>query len=74
MESHISFKWKSVDIISSQGKDGPFGILSKKKNKAKNKMGTEKQNNYVVNQFQAVLFLHPLKMAETVLFHWPGMG
>ena len=50
------------------------GYLAKK-NKAKNKMGTEKQNNYVVNQFQAnVLFLHPLKMAETVLFHWPEMG
>ena len=33
-------------------------------------MGTEKQNNYyVVNQFQAnVPFLHPLKMAETLLF------
>ena len=33
-------------------------------------MGTEKQNNYyVVNQFQAnVPFLHPLKMAEILLF------
>ena len=33
-------------------------------------MGTEKQNNcYVVNQFQAnILFLHPLKTAETLLF------
>ena len=33
-------------------------------------METEKQTNYyVVNQFQAnVLFLHPLKTAETLLF------
>ena len=33
-------------------------------------MGTEKQNNYyLVNQFQAnIPFLHPLKMAETLLF------
>ena len=36
MESYISFKWKSLDIISSQGKVGPFWILSKKpKQKAK---------------------------------------
>ena len=69
MESHISFKWKNLDIISSQGKVGPFRILSEK-NKAKNKMETEKQNNYfVANQFQAdVPFLHPLKTAETLLF------
>ena len=69
MESHISFKWKNLDIISSQAKVGPFRILSEK-NKAKNKMETEKQNNYfVVNQFQAdVPFLHPLKTAETLLF------
>ena len=60
MESHISFKWKSLDIISSRGKVGPFRILSGKK---------EKQNYYVVNQFQAnVPFLHPLKTAETLLF------
>ena len=32
-------------------------------------METEKQNYYVVNQFQAnVPFLHPLKTAETLLF------
>ena len=69
MESHISFKWKSLDIVSSQGKVGPFRILSNKK-KTKSKMETEKQiNYYILNQFQAnVPFLHPLKTAETLLF------
>ena len=75
MESHISFKWKSRDKISSQGKVGPLRILSEK-NKPKNKMETEKQNNYsVVNQFQAnVPSLHPLKTAETLLFFWCALG
>ena len=61
MESHISFKWKNLDLISSQVKFGPFKILSKKTNQ-KIKIETEKQNNYsVVNQFQVNLpFLHPL--------------
>ena len=32
----MSFKWKSLDIFSSQGKVGPFRILSEKtKQKAK---------------------------------------
>ena len=32
-------------------------------------METEKQNYYVVNHFQAnILFLHPLKTAEALLF------
>ena len=66
MKSHISFKWSSLDIISSKGKVGLFRILSEK---TKNKMGTEKQNYYVVNHFQAnILFLHLLKTAETLLF------
>ena len=69
MESHISFKWKSPDIISSWGKVGTFRIL-RKKSKAKSKTETEKQTNYyVVIQFQAnVPFLHPLRTAETLLF------
>ena len=69
MESHIPFKWESLDIISSRGKIGSFKILSKK-NKAKSKTETVKQTNYyVANQFQAnVPFLHPLKMAEALLF------
>ena len=69
MESHISFKCKSLDIISFRGKVRPFRILGEK-TKNKNKMGTEKQNNYyVTNQFQVnVPFLHPLKTAETLVF------
>ena len=75
MESHISFKWKGRDIISSHGKVGPFKILSEK-SKVKNKMETEKQNNYyVVNQFPAnVPFLHSLKTAETLLFFRSVLG
>ena len=30
MESRISFKWKSLDTILSQGKVGPFRILNEK--------------------------------------------
>ena len=59
MESYISFKWKSLDIVSSQVKLA-LTILSEKTDQ-KNKMETEKQNKYsVVNQFQAnVPILHP---------------
>ena len=62
---------KEPKILSSQGKVGPFSILSEK-----NKMETEKQNNYyVANQFQAnVPFLHPLKTAETLLFFRSVLG
>ena len=58
MESYISFKWKSLDIVSSQVKLA-LTILSEKTDQ-KNKMETEKQNKYsVVNQFQAnVPILH----------------
>ena len=82
MKSHISFKWKSLDVISSQGKSRPFQDTQRKKNKAINKMETEakqlqqKQNNYyVVNQFQAnVPFLHPSKTAGTLLFFRSVLG
>ena len=59
VESYILFKWKSLDIISSQVKLA-LTILSEKTDQ-KNKMETEKQNKYsVVNQFQAnVPILHP---------------
>ena len=51
MKSHISFKWKSLDVISFPGKVAPFFSYLAKTNK---KMETEKQNNnYVPNQIQA---------------------
>ena len=58
MESHISFKWKSLEIISFQSNVGPFRIISEK-NKAKDNMETEKQNNYyAINQLQANLHFY----------------
>ena len=73
MKSHISFKWKSLDVISFPGKVAPFFSYLAKTNK---KMETEKQNNnYVPNQIQAnIPFLHTLKTSETLLFFWCVLG
>ena len=75
MESHISFKWKSLDIISFHGKVGLFRILSEKtKQKWKCKQKSISTTTLLTN-FQAnVLFLHPLKTAETLLFFWCVLG
>ena len=56
MKSHISFKWKSLDIISSQGKVGPFGILSEKtKQKAKWKQKSKPTTMLLTNFRQMFL-------------------
>ena len=65
MESDISFKWKSLDIISSQGKVGPFRILSEKtKQKAKWKQKSKTTTMLLTNFRQMFLFYTPSKRVK----------
>ena len=60
IESHISFKWKSLDIISFHGKVGPFRILSEKaKQKAKWKQKSKTTTKLLTNFRQMFLFYTP---------------
>ena len=85
MESHISFKWKSLDIISSQGKVNLFWILSEPtKQKVKWEQKSKTATMLLINFRQMFLFT-PLENGRNPLVfpmcpwgkerkHWPKMG
>ena len=69
MESHISFNGKSLDIIPSQGKVGPFRILSEKtKQKAKWKQKSKPTTMLLTNFRQMFLFDTPWKRQKPSCF------
>ena len=75
IESHISFKWKSLDIISFQGKVGPFRILSEKtKQKAKWKQKSKPTTMLLTNFRQMFLFNTPWKRQKPSCFFDVSLG
>ena len=60
MESHISFKWKCLDIISCQGKVGPFRILSEKTSQKTKWKQKSKTTTLLLTNFGKCSFSTPL--------------
>ena len=60
MESHISFKWKSLDIISSQCKVDLFRILSEKTNQKTKWKQKSKTTTLLLTNFGKCSFSTPL--------------
>ena len=85
MESYISFKWKSLDIILSQGKVGPFRILSEKQSKKQSGNRKAKELVCCLPISGKCSFFTPLKNGRNPLVfpmcpwgkerkYWPKMG
>ena len=74
MESHIWLKWKSLDVVPSQGKVGPFRIVSDKtKQKAKWKQESKTTTMLLTNFRQMFIFYIPWKRQKPCCF-WCILG
>ena len=56
MESHMSFEWKNLDIISSQCKVGPVRILSEKTNQKTKWKQKSKTTTLLLTNFRQMFY------------------